>query len=218
MSGRSTEQLVDALAAQARPVAPLAPPLRRAALTLVPVGLAGALLVLVAGDLRGLATRYAGRDALMAAEMIAMLATALLAVAGAFALSVPGRSRRWMLAPVPPLIVWLAASGLGCLQDLARLGPGAWGWGHGRDCLLFILGAGVPIGALLLWRLSRARPIDPLPVALLGGLAAAALAAFLLQFFHPVGLTVIDLAVHFGAVTLLVALAALMRRRALAPA
>ncbi len=218
MSERSTDALVDALAAQARPVAPLAPPFRRAALTLVPLVLAGAALIAVGGDMTGMRSRYAGRETLMTVEMAAMLATALLAVGAAFALAVPGRSRRWARAPVPPLLVWLGASGLGCLGDLERMGSRGWTVGHGGDCLLFILGAGLPIGALLLWRLSRARPIEPLPVALLGGLGAAALAAFLLQFFHPFGLTLLDLAVHLGAVAFVVGLAALARRPMLAPA
>lgn len=218
MTDRRTEALVAALAAQARPVAPLAPPLRRAMRTLLPIGTAGAVLVLAAGDVRGMMARYSGREILMAAEMTAMAATALLAVIGAFALSVPGGSRRWLLAPLPTFLLWAGTSGVGCYQDVVRLGAAGWGWGHGRDCLAFLLAAGVPIGGLMLWRLSRARPIDPLPVALLGGLGAAALAAFLLQFFHPVGLTVIDLGVHLAAVGIAVGLAALSRRRMLAPA
>ena len=69
-----------------------------------------------------------------------------------------------------------------------------------------------------MWFLGRARSIAPLPVALLGGLGAAALAALLLQFFHPFGLTAIDLPIHFAAVLALVGLSALARRRTLAPA
>ena len=218
MNQRRTEALVVALAEQARPVSPLAPPLRRAMLTLLTVAAAGAILVLVAGDVRGMMARYSGREALMAVEMTAMAATALIAVLGAFALSVPGGSRRWLLAPLPPLLVWLGTSGLGCYRDVGRFGPGGWQAGDGRDCLLFLLAASLPVGGVMLWRLSRARPIDPLPVALLGGLGAAALAALLLQFFHPFGLTLIDLGVHFAAVALIVALAALSRRRTLAPA
>ena len=218
MTARSTEALIEALAEQARPVAPLRPPFRRAALTLVALGLAGVALILIAGDVRGMLARYAGRDLLMAVEMAAMLATAVVAVAAAFVSSVPGHSLQWRLAPLPPLLIWIGASGLGCLGDVARMGARGWTLGHGGDCLLFILGAGVPIAGLLLWRLSRARPIDPWPVAWLGGLGAGALAALLLQFFHPFGLTVLDLAVHFGAVALIVGIASLLRRRVLAPA
>ena len=218
MSERSTDALVAALAAEARSVKPLAPPLRRAALTLIPLALAGGALVAAAGDVSGMMDRYAGRDLLMAVEMAAMLATAVLAISAAFVAAVPGRPRLWRVAPVPPLLVWIGASGIGCLGDLGRMGARGWTLGHGGDCLMFILGAGVPIGGLLLWRLSRARPIEPLPVALLGGLGAAALAALLLQFFHPFGLTVIDLAVHFAAVALVAALAAIVRRPILAPA
>ena len=218
MNGRRTEALVAALAGQARPVAPLGSPVRRALLTLVPVGVAGAVLVLAAGDVRGLLARYSGRETLMALEMTAMAATALVAVLGAFALAVPGGSRRWLVAPLPPLLAWLGASGAGCYADFPRLGIGSLSPGHSPDCLLFILAASLPIGVLMLWRLSRAKPIEPLPVALLGGLGAAALAALLLQFFHPFGLTAVDLGVHFAAVALVVALVALSRRQTLAPA
>lgn len=218
MNGRSTEDLVAALAADARPVRALAPPLKRAVATLGGLALAGAIAVWVAGDVGGMLARYAGREALMRFEMAAMAATALLAVTGAFFVSVPGGSRRWLLAPLPPFALWFALSGLGCYQDLVRQRPSGLAVGHSMDCLGFILAAGVAIGAPLLWRLSRARPIDPIPVALLGGLGAAALAALLLQFFHPFALTLVDLAVHFGAVATIVAIASALRRRTLAPA
>jgi hypothetical protein len=70
----------------------------------------------------------------------------------------------------------------------------------------------------LLWLLARARPIEPVPVALTAGLGIAALAAFLLQFFHPFAVTFLDLATHLAAVLLVVGAATLFNRRALAPA
>lgn len=206
------------LAADARPVAPLAPPLRRALVTLGLLLAAGAASAWLWGDAVGMRSRYAGRDALMVLEMGAMLATALAAVTAAFVLSVPGAARGWRLAPLPPLIGWIGLSGVGCVKDLERLGSAGFALGHGGDCLIFILAAGLAIGAPLLWRLARARPIDPLPVALLGGLGAAALAALLLQFFHPFAVTLVDLGIHLGAVLFLVALSAAGRRRLLAPA
>jgi hypothetical protein len=218
VNGRTTDQLVAALAADAEAVRVLAPPWRRALATLAGLSLAGAIAVWLAGDFDGMVARYAGREALMRLEMAAMLATAFVAVTGAFVLSIPGGSRRWLLAPLPPFALWFGLSGLGCYQDLVRQGPSGLAMGHSMDCLGFILAAGLLFGAPMLWRLSRARPIDPMPVALLAGLGAAASAALLLQFFHPFALTLIDLAVHFGAVLIVVAIASALRRRALAPA
>ncbi len=218
MNRRTPEQLVAELAADARPVRVLAPPWRRALATLAALALAGALAVWLAGDVGAMLARYAGRETWMWIEMAAMLGTAFLAVTGAFFVSIPGGSRRWLLAPLPPFALWLGLSGLGCYEDMLRRGVTGWGRGHSMDCLGFILAAGLAIGALLLWRLSRSRPIDPMPVALLAGLGAAALAALLLQFFHPFAVTFLDLAVHLAAILIVVAAAASLRRRALAPA
>jgi hypothetical protein len=215
MSGGRVDELIEKLAADARPVRPLAPPLRRALATLAAAALACAIAIYWQGDVSQLLTRYAGREMLMTLEMAAMLATGLLAVTGAFFLSVPGRSRYWLLAPLPPFAAWLMLSGLGCYGELIRSGSGGGAIGHSLDCLLFIAASSLLLGAPLAWRLSRARPIEPLAVAMLGGLGAAAIAAFLLQFFHPFAVTFVDLAVHVAAILLVVGVAALINRRAL---
>jgi hypothetical protein len=85
------------------------------------------------------------------------------------------------------------------------------------DCLLFIVATSALIGAPLVWRLSRAHPLDPLPVAALAGLGSAAAGAFLLQFFHPFTVTALDFAVHVLAVLLVVAVFARANRKILAP-
>ena len=217
MSGR-VDELIDALAADVPPVRPLGRPLRRALTTLAMILLLGATAVYFRGDMHQLLSRYAGREALMAVEMAAMLATGLLAITGAFFLSIPGGSKAWLLAPLPPFLVWLLLSGIGCFAEWARTGtPGAT-LGHSADCLLFIVAVSLMLGAPLVWRLSRAAPIEPFPVAVLGGLGAAALAALLLQFFHPVAVTLMDLAMHLVAVLLVVAATGLMNRRVLRPA
>ncbi len=218
MSTRPADDLIEVLAADARPVRPLASPLRRALVALGIAAVLGGLAIYFLGDVGQLRARYTGREMLMAVEMAAMLATGVLAVTGAFFVSIPGRSRRWLLAPVPTFIVWLLLSGLGCYRDLVRNGPSGLELGHSLECLIFILVTSVLLGAPLIWLLSRARPINPLPVALLGGLGTAAIAAFLLQFFHPVTVTFVDLAFHLVAILLVVAAAGLLNRRALRPA
>jgi hypothetical protein len=213
VSAHRTDALIERLAADAAPVRPLPPPIRRALTTLAGAMALGGVAILLWGDARPLLARSAGREGMMALEMAAAVATAMLAVTGAFFLSIPGGSRRWLLAPLPAFAAWLGLSGLGCYRDFASSGGGGGSGGHGMDCLVFILSAGALVGIPLLWRLGRARPIDPVPVAALGGLGSAALAASVLQFFHPVAVTFLDLAIHFAAVVVLVGAAALAGRR-----
>ena len=218
MTAVRPDELIAALAADATPVQPLKPPLKRAAALLGAGALGSGLALFLVGDVRQLLDRYAGREDVLVIEMGAMLVTAVLAVIGAFFMSIPGRSKHWLLAPLPSFLVWLLLSGAGCYDDFVRQGASGLEIGHSMDCLIFILATSVVLGAPLLWRLSRASPIEPLPVALLGGLGAAALAAFLLQFFHPFAVTFIDLAVHLVSIGLVVGVAALLRRRTLSPA
>nr|MDQ3077518.1 NrsF family protein [Pseudomonadota bacterium] len=141
-----------------------------------------------------------------------------LAIVAAFFVSIPGSSRNWLAAPMPFLVLWLLLSGLGCYANLTRSGGGEGHAGESGHCLLFIVATSALLAPLLIWRLARARPIDPLPVALLGGLGVAATSAFVLQFFHPFTVTFIDLAVHLAAILIVVGAIGLINRRALAPA
>lgn len=215
MTGRTTDQLIESLSTDVAPVRPLRPPLVRGLVTLVLLGALGALAILLLSDLDPLAMRGSGGEGQAALELAAILATGVLAVVAAFHLSIPGRSRLWLAAPLPPFAAWLLLSGLGCYRDLIARGASGLEIGHSGDCLAFILGASLLVGMPLLWRLARARPIDPLPVAALGGLGAAALSAFLLHFFHPFAITFLDLAVHIVAILAVVAISSMLGRRAL---
>lgn len=218
MTARKVGVLIEVLAADARPVRPLDPPLNRAATMLAGIALASGLAVYLLGDVGQLLDRYAGRGGVLVLEMAAMLATAVLAVTGAFVVSIPGRSKRWLLAPIVPFAAWLVLSSAGCNNNFVRGSASGLEIGHSIDCLTFIIATSLALGAPLFWRLSGASPIEPLAVALLGGLGIAALAAFLLQFFHPFAVTWTDLAVHLVAIGLVVGAAALINRRALSPA
>ena len=218
MTPSRADSLIDRLTAEVRPVRPLRAPALRAAMTLAAIGVAAAFAVAVLGDASELRDRYAGREALLALEMAAMLATAGLAIVAAFFVSIPGRSKRWIAAPIPFFAVWLLVSGLGCYGDFVRRGGVEWELGESLHCLSFILATSAVLAPLLVWRLARAKPIDPLPVALLGGLGVAACSAFVLQFFHPFTVTFIDLAVHLVAILVVVGTMGLLNRRTLAPA
>ncbi len=218
MTVRPTDALIDALSADAAPVGRLAPPLVRASATLAGLALFGLFAILLLPNSNPLAMRGAGAEMQAGLELAAALLTGALAVIAAFHVAIPGRPRGWLAIPLPALALWLGLSGLGCWRDLVRRGPSGWDLGHSMDCLAFIVTASLVLGAPLAWRLSRAAPIDPLPVAALGGLGIAALSAFLLQFFHPFAVTFVDLAVHIVAVGIVMALAGLLRRPMLRPA
>ena len=216
MTSSPTDQLIERLAADSRPVRPLRAPALRALMALAAIFTAASLAVAWSGDVAGLVARYAGREALLALEMAAMSATAIVAIVGAFTLSIPGRSKRWIAAPIPFFAGWLLVSGLGCYGDFVRRGRIEWEFGESLHCLSFILVTSAILAPFLVWRLARAKPIDPLPVALLGGLGVAAISALVLQFFHPFTVTFIDLAVHLFAILVVVAIMGLLNRRTLA--
>jgi hypothetical protein len=71
-----------------------------------------------------------------------------------------------------------------------------------RDCLVFIVAVSVPLSALLIFMLRRSCSLQPGLAAAMAGLAAAAAAATLLNFFHPFDATATDLVVHAAAVAL----------------
>ncbi len=187
--------------------------MRRALVTLGAIGVAG-LVAIALSDVRVFLSRYAAREIWMVLEMAAVLATGLLAVTAAFFASVPGRSNWWSAAPLPFLAAWLALSGVGCAPTIGM----EWRMGDSWHCLLFITGTSLVLAAPLAWLLSRARPLDPLRVALLAGLGTAALSTFLLTFFHSFDVTVIDLGVHIVAIAIVTATVAAFNRRALNPA
>jgi len=214
LAARQTDNVIESLAAQLQPVRRLHSPLLRALLWLVVVGAVGGVLIARTAGAGIFLQRIA--IARVAVENFATAATAICAIIAAFELSVPGRSPRWALLPVLPLSVWLGVSTLGCLQNGFSLHHADGLAGESPHCFAFIAAASVPLAIALFWMLRRARPIAPLPVAALGTLGVAATAAFMLQFFHPFDITVIDLALHLAAIGLVIAIGTTWRRSLLA--
>jgi hypothetical protein len=205
-----TQQLIADLVTQLAPVRPLRSPVVRASIWFAAMTALAVAFILHPGR-SALRTTYAMTDV----ELWSMLATAVLGVLAAFELSIPGSSQRWIWAPVIPLIVWIASSGHSCYQlwrEGVPIGPIPTESPH---CFMFIVLVSIPLAAALLWMLRRARPITPLPVAFTGGLGVAAASAFLLQFFHPFDVTLMDLAAHLTAVGMVVVATAASGRKVL---
>ena len=200
---RETERLIERLAAEARPVRRLRPPPLRAGLWLAAVAAALAAALLLFAHLDVFARR--AQDPKLALELAGTLLTGIFAVIAAFELSLPDRSWRWALLPLPALCLWIASSGYSCWRHWISFGGDGWDIGESWHCLRFILGVSVPLALSLILLLRRAAPLEPVRVAAMGGLGVAAVAAFALQFFHPFDVTFMDLGVHLVAVAIVVA-------------
>lgn len=192
------DRTINYLTADLRPVRRLAPPLLRASAWLALVGALGAAFATVVASHEDLARLVQVPDLLLSTA--GALLTAVLAAVAAFQLSVPGGGRGWALLPLPGTLLWLGASGWGCLREAVD------GMGHGTpgECLRFIVLLSVPLSVLLVGALRQACPLRPGLVAAMGGLAVAAAAATLLPLFHPHDAGAADFAAHLAAVGLVV--------------
>ncbi|HEY4031135.1 MAG TPA: NrsF family protein [Caulobacteraceae bacterium] len=209
----NTDDLIAQLSSTAAPVKRLAPPMARALTWLAAIAVLSAVPILLRSNLPVFAQRAS--DPRVAIELFATLATGVAGVIAAFHLSIPGRSRAWAWLPAPFALLWVVISGVGCLQFLPEQEQAGWAIGQRHYCFLFLLGVGVPLAGLLVLVLRRARPLQPRLVASVGALGVAGLAGFILQFFHPFDITVMDMATHLVALALIVGFVDLVSRPAL---
>ena len=201
-TGSANERLISDLAANLAPVRRLRPPSVRALVWLAVVVATATVLALIA-DLSALGYQL-GASPDMWLSVIGSTLTAILSAVAAFQLSLPDARRTWALLPLPAVLLWVVASGVGCLRTWFVPGTHAADLSETRDCLIFIVGLSVPLSALLITMLRRACPLQPELTALIAGLASAAAAATLLNFFHPFDAAATDLAMHVFAVAIVI--------------
>jgi hypothetical protein len=198
----SHERAIDALIADLRPVKRLPSPWVRAGLWL-------GLVAILALGLAPLADLPDVRNRLMAVPdmwlaVIGSTLTAALATIAAFQLGLPDRSPAWALLPLPGLALWIGASGLGCARTWLIPGTHDASMSETKSCLMFIIGFSVPLTIVMLAMLRRGYALYPSLAGGVAGLAVAAAAATLLNFFHPFDAAITDLAVHAVTVVLVV--------------
>jgi hypothetical protein len=138
----TTPELIDILCASATPVRRLRAPLVRAGLWLLLAGVVLLALAAVHGARPDLALRL--RDPSFAAALAGSLLTGILAAIAAFYLSLPDRSRLWLLLPAPPLALWVATIGYGCLTDWVALAPDGVHLGSTLECFATLGIASLP--------------------------------------------------------------------------
>lgn len=136
-------------------------------------------------------------------QFLASMATGITAAFAAAMLARADRPARWAWLPVPFLLVWLSLLGLGCIEDLARMGEAAMHPTLSTGCIQFIGMLGVPLAAGLLLLLRHAGPVRPTPVLLLGALASAALCSAGLSLFHHLD-AALEVLISYGLAVLLV--------------
>ena len=197
------EGLIRDLAANLHPVRRLRPPGLHALAWL-------AVVAALAAGLASVSDLDAVRERLVAVPdmwlaLTGSAATAVLAVLAAFQLGLPDRRPAWALLPLPAALLWLGASGLGCLRGWVLQDVPSASLGDAMHCLAFILGLSVLLSGLLVLMLRRAATLQQGLTAAMVGLAAASAAATLLVLVHPFDASVTDLAVHIVAVLVVIA-------------
>ncbi len=207
----NTTDLIQSLAANVTPVRRLRPPLLRAGLWLL---LAAVIMGLLTVS-HGLRPQFAERmqDVTFATGMFASLLTGVFASIATFMISLPDRSRLWLLLPAPPLVVWLSNIGYQCFAGWVALPPGAVTVEAASSCVATLVLTSLPLSLVMLVMLRYAALLRPVSVILVGSLAVSAITSAALSMFHPLDATVMVLGWNLGTAVLFTGLAALFGRR-----
>ena len=139
-------------------------------------------------------------------SIAASLATGILAAIASFIVSLPDRSRLWLLLPGPALVVWVSTIGYGCLTDWVSLQPEGIRLGEAARCFATLALTSVPLSLAMLFMLRYAALLRPTTVAAIGSLAVAAITSTALSLFHDLDATVMVLVWNLGVAALIVAL------------
>jgi hypothetical protein len=204
----TTPDLIEALAANVTPVRRLRPPLARATFWL---SVAAVILVLLAvshGARPDLARRL--QQPTFVVGIGASLLTGILAAITSFLVSLPDRSRGWLLLPLPALVVWISTIGYGCLTDWVDVDAGSLRIGEAARCFATLVLTSVPLSLLMFVMLRHAAPLRPTPVTLAGSLAVAALTASALSLLHAFDATIMVLLWNLGSAVVFVGLGVLL--------
>jgi len=207
----ATEQLIDALSKGLQPVQPLRKPWLRAGLWSAFATLAIAVVAAIGGSRADLA--HALQEASFLAPLAGSWLTGVTAAVAAFQVSLPDRSRRWLLLPVVPILLWGTGFAVNCftnpgdiLGSLALLPESA--------CLATIVVTSAALIAVLLPMLRRVKTLRPRLTAWLGCLAVAGFADAAHLLVHTEQDSLLALTVNLVPALVLVVLGGLAGRRA----
>ncbi len=147
-----------------------------------------------------------------ATEVAAAFLTSLTAAAAAFCAACPGRPIWERFAPLPFLLVWMGALGLGCWRDVTAFGFSGLASHSDIACIPTIFAISIPAALAIFSMLRRGAPIAPFTTTGLAALAAAALAAAGLRLSFKQDAAASVCIWQFGAVVLLTGIASFFGR------
>lgn len=201
----ATADLIKTIGANVQPVRRLQPPLVRACYWV----LLGALILLVLAISQGLRPDLSERlrDPIFDMSMAGAVLTGISAAIAAFMLSLPDRSRFWLVLPAPALALWLSTVGYQCLTNWVEFEPGGMHMGETARCFATLVLTSFPLSLSMLLMLRYSAPLRPTTTTLTGSLAVAATAATALSLFHALDATVLLLTWNFGTAGLFLGLA-----------
>ena len=202
MTDHAMDVTIAGLTDDLRPVGRLPSPWIRALAWLSVVAAMGAAFATFA-DLPDLAHRLRAVPDMWLA-VLGSTATTVLGAVATFHLSLPDRSARWTLFPLPGLALWIAGTGMGCFRSWVIPDMHAASLAEAKDCFAFIVGLSIPLSALTILMVRRGFPLRPDLAAVTAGMTVAAASATLLNFFHPYDAGATDAAVHTVAVCLVI--------------
>ena len=198
----TTPDLISALTANLAPVRRLRPPVTRAACWLLLATLLLGLLAVSQGIRPDLPQRL--REPTFILGISGALLTGVLAAVTAFMLSLPDRSRFYLLLPAPALILWLSTIGYQCLTNWVTLEAKGIRLGETARCFATLVLTSLPLSLAMLVMLRYAAPLRPMAVTLTGSLAVAAITAMALSLLHDLDATLMILMWNLGTAALFV--------------
>ena len=207
----ATPDLIETLAANMKPVRRLRPPMIRATCWL----LLATLVVVLLGVSQGVRPELAQRlhDPAFAVGIAGAALTGVLAAIAAFFISLPDRSRLWLILPAPAVAIWLSNIGYQCLTQWISMGPNGFTIGETTRCLATLVLTSLPLSLAMLVMLRYAAPLRPTAVTLMASLSVAAITATSLSLFHEGDATLMIIMFNIGTAAIFVVLGSLFGRR-----
>ncbi len=205
----NTDQLIDTLTADLKPVPRLWPPVWRLIVWLA-LSIPATVLIVAAMHVRpDISAKIV--DPMFLAQELASLAVAFIAAWAALVTCVPGEPRWKIWVPVVPLSLWVATLGRQCWDEWLHRGASGMVFYSDWLCLPSVAMISTVPALAMVFALRRGARLHPLAAVSWGSLAAAALANAGLRLVHMEDAALMVVVWQFGSVLLFLAIATLCR-------